>query len=1541
MQFVNSIWRVRRPPLLILCPLDPYTYRTAIGQARGRLYFDPELIEDLPSMQENRPREISATFMRILVERMHKTGQLTGPPPRWLGVTSSAAPLQTRPASGSSTPPIGQPPSNRNTPPSHTPPPHMSATGRSLDLGASSSSSTGQTDNSARQASRSSYTSSPTPPVLPPVVGNGGGGESESSDLVTRQDGRQEASAGFSSGRPYISGQEDNLDGPRTRGGKGLDSALMPPLKTTHSQTSQVSTHATNASTATSTTGGSSVTDEAVLARGRDAQTTPLPYMTPPLASHNQLDGRDVRDDDVQESMTTSLPAEFDRSDQTHDLSQPPLQHFASRQTTSRDQPTPSASAFLPQTQQQGMAKDRSSSPKHPTVLRPRSAESPNRSRVRTSLDEIHNRSGASSVADMYSHDSSPSQYPESAAAAAAAAPATTRDGIPLSSARQPSIPVVRVPSSGEQSNVGSSAAGSVHYYNQYPHTHRSTTPSGQSHLDSAVSVRSERVGDPASQQDSTNDTPRNGGFGTGSSASMDRNEGESATSSAVGYARSADYPQPEYLTAQQTPRSTGIPIETSSGGQRRSSRSLDPASSLQLASPSSREGSVLSGDEAGALYSITLPSQAMMADKNEGGGGAGSVPSEVKTTAPLLVKEKSVPAVRRDDESKQRTSSVGGRGATVPGQQAVVAEVSRLIQQRAGGGGMARGAGAGEAHRPEGIQEGYGAATRMNTWDTSYSSRSTASPRGGEEDAGSRGWRSDGPDMYETTTTMSPDTDPIHHLPSAPSTRQSTMDDSSRAAILDDGRSVTPNNDTSTDPTPTPTSALPLSAAPTSASAYSQRGDTLIEGHPAIQQFRDKERDSSSHDNPNVSSTMTDATRRPDVATSVHPLASQLEPVQPERPNTDASDHRHQEAQQGRDGAQRAARASHASTSSHASHSTTAAAVPDDYIAGLNYLALTSKDEELTPAQTSSTSPPIRPPRSPRLPGENRPSISIVTDNNNSSSSSKNKDGMRQSESAAQAANGGTTPRTSVASPTLSTSHGSSHAADPLSPDPYGTYTDANPSLPQTKYSSGGPGSTSQNAPHRRTSGNAASQHRQPSPTRKSSSMNPETAGRKPGRKGVPGGQRTGKRLGAWSSDEEDSDASRQSGSDDDGSQDEGDARRGGSRTEPPAQQQAFMPQAHQNETGHGHLRESTSSSTTSPRRQLPQPPGPSTDPYINRDSAVSPLPVQATSPPLQPVPGEPHHSMHGGDRHDPYDENRGYPHHHQQPHYAGSHVGGMSVYGGGGGGLSADPRASMYSMTGGSTIQPWQQQQYQQQQQQSSPGSHGPPPIPAAQQVPYRQSFVGPSHPAGSHGRSGSGTPNQDQFPNNTMIGTITSDPNNVSAADGKALREAAVAPYGLLQAGIQQQQQKSAAQIEREAKETGGPLVALEHKQKDPSGGLVGAIASHERDRKREGGLGATLTERERERRNAEARQRELDQQMMTYGQQRQAGLGAPGGNAFGGMPQFGMPGFGAPQMPGFATGFPMDPMQMQQREWKWRGRIGRSPVFPSAAPCAHAD
>ena len=87
-------------------------------------------------------------------------------------------------------------------------------------------------------------------------------------------------------------------------------------------------------------------------------------------------------------------------------------------------------------------------------------------------------------------------------------------------------------------------------------------------------------------------------------------------------------------------------------------------------------------------------------------------------------------------------------------------------------------------------------------------------------------------------------------------------------------------------------------------------------------------------------------------------------------------------------------------------------------------------------------------------------------------------------------------------------------------------------------------------------------------------------------------------------------------------------------------------------------------------------------------------------------------------------------------------------------------------------------------------------------------------------------------------------------------------AFAVHGLLSAGLQDRQERSAKRQEEVAKETGASLVNVPTKPPPPQTGLLGAVSAHERERKREGGIGAALTERERERRVAEERQRKLD-------------------------------------------------------------------------------
>nr|XP_031860163.1 uncharacterized protein CI109_004295 [Kwoniella shandongensis]KAA5527235.1 hypothetical protein CI109_004295 [Kwoniella shandongensis] len=87
-------------------------------------------------------------------------------------------------------------------------------------------------------------------------------------------------------------------------------------------------------------------------------------------------------------------------------------------------------------------------------------------------------------------------------------------------------------------------------------------------------------------------------------------------------------------------------------------------------------------------------------------------------------------------------------------------------------------------------------------------------------------------------------------------------------------------------------------------------------------------------------------------------------------------------------------------------------------------------------------------------------------------------------------------------------------------------------------------------------------------------------------------------------------------------------------------------------------------------------------------------------------------------------------------------------------------------------------------------------------------------------------------------------------------------AFAPHGLLQAGMQDKEDRSAKKQEEVARETGSSLINVPAKPPPPQSGLLGAVAAHERDRKNAGGIGATLTDREREKRLAEERQREID-------------------------------------------------------------------------------
>ncbi|KAI0065314.1 hypothetical protein BV25DRAFT_162900 [Artomyces pyxidatus] len=140
-------------------------------------------------------------------------------------------------------------------------------------------------------------------------------------------------------------------------------------------------------------------------------------------------------------------------------------------------------------------------------------------------------------------------------------------------------------------------------------------------------------------------------------------------------------------------------------------------------------------------------------------------------------------------------------------------------------------------------------------------------------------------------------------------------------------------------------------------------------------------------------------------------------------------------------------------------------------------------------------------------------------------------------------------------------------------------------------------------------------------------------------------------------------------------------------------------------------------------------------------------------------------------------------------------------------------------------------------------------------------------------------------------------------------------AFTPHGLLSVGLQDKQDRSAKKQEELARESGASLVNVPNKPPPPQTGLLGAITAHERDRKREGGVGATLTEREREKRLAEERQRKLDDY-----QRQQLEQMAQGGSMYGGQ-----------QFPGYNP--MMNPMMMGMNPMMsgYMGYPGMMPAF----------
>lgn len=243
---------------------------------------------------------------------------------------------------------------------------------------------------------------------------------------------------------------------------------------------------------------------------------------------------------------------------------------------------------------------------------------------------------------------------------------------------------------------------------------------------------------------------------------------------------------------------------------------------------------------------------------------------------------------------------------------------------------------------------------------------------------------------------------------------------------------------------------------------------------------------------------------------------------------------------------------------------------------------------------------------------------------------------------------------------------------------------------------------------------------------------------------------------------------------------------------------------------------------------------------------------------------------------------------------------------------------------------------------------------PMPAFAQPYGAPSFGGPrdsyysttNEPAYDNGRHY--YENRPELTNSTMPSPAPLAPSN---------QVPAMSPHGLLHAGLLDKADRSARNLEVQARDTGGPLVSLPMKPPPPQTGLVGAITSHEREKVRTGGVGRALTEQQRERKLAEQRQKQLDehqrnllmqqqqqQQQMQYGGyggygmmnpmmmnpwmmggyggmgmpspgSQMGGMGAaPMGSPMGGS-QMGGPQMGGPQMGG-QMGGQMDPMMQQQ-------------------------
>lgn len=148
--------------------------------------------------------------------------------------------------------------------------------------------------------------------------------------------------------------------------------------------------------------------------------------------------------------------------------------------------------------------------------------------------------------------------------------------------------------------------------------------------------------------------------------------------------------------------------------------------------------------------------------------------------------------------------------------------------------------------------------------------------------------------------------------------------------------------------------------------------------------------------------------------------------------------------------------------------------------------------------------------------------------------------------------------------------------------------------------------------------------------------------------------------------------------------------------------------------------------------------------------------------------------------------------------------------------------------------------------------------------------------------------------QFPNPASrreIPAVLRDQPAEPAENDPSLRPA-FSQHGLLHRVMQERQEKSAKSTQEAAYRSGEPLLHVNHKAPPIQSGLLGAIASHERDRKRDGGMGAMLTVRAREQAMRQRENDELQRQSMMMMAGAPGAMGYPAGYPNGMMNQAAM-------------------------------------------------